>query len=151
MIKFSTYFSISISDSPVELLPFENEAVVSWLENTALWGDGSGSVNIVSGHHSHCNTGSLTLANSIWHLQPTLAHFTPESTSYWHKDISKLYSFTQGRVCEGCTSKGRIRSATHIFATIQYISYCNKKNYIFKMKNYFVFFTETVSFYDVHL
>lgn len=65
----SIYLSLLVSDPPVELLPFEAQEVFSRVDDAALDGDGTRSVDVVPGDHAHGDPGSLALPDGFWHLR----------------------------------------------------------------------------------
>jgi len=68
----SSYRSLWIFAYPlVEFSAVQYERVVSRFENSTFGSDTSSRVDVVSGHHSYCYTGPLTLADCIRHLRHT--------------------------------------------------------------------------------
>lgn len=61
----SIYLSLLVSDPPVELLPFEAQEVFSRVDDAALDGDGTRSVDVVPGDHAHGDPGSLALPDGF--------------------------------------------------------------------------------------
>ncbi len=57
-----------ISNLLIEVLPLQDEEVLPRFDDATLGGDGPGRVDIVPGHHAHCDPRPLALTNSFRHL-----------------------------------------------------------------------------------
>ena len=68
----NTYVSTSVTNSPIEFLALDdNEIVFGRIKDTTFDGNGTGSVGIVTCHHTNCDPGALALANGIGNLKST--------------------------------------------------------------------------------
>ena len=63
-----TNLAASIADTSVKFLALDDQVIHAGLNNSALDGDRSGSVDIVARHHAHRNTRPLALPNSFGYL-----------------------------------------------------------------------------------
>lgn len=63
------YLSLFITNPPVKFFAVDAQEVLSRVDDATFDGNGSGSVDVVTSHHSHCDASTLTFTNSIWHLR----------------------------------------------------------------------------------
>ena len=63
-----TYHAIFVSDSPVEFFSLYDQKVFTRFEDATLCCDGACCVDVVTGHHTYCDTSSLTLLDCRGYL-----------------------------------------------------------------------------------
>lgn len=60
-------------DPSVKLFPLQTQEVVSRLQDATFGGDGTGRVDVVSGHHADSDPGPLALSDGVWYLKTKTA------------------------------------------------------------------------------
>ena len=63
------HLSISTTDASVELLAFQNKAIVTGVDDATLGGNGASGVHVVACHHAHTDSCRLAPTDGFWHLQ----------------------------------------------------------------------------------
>lgn len=65
------YLAFLVADAPVELLPLQAQEVLPRLDDATLGRDGPGCIDVVPGHHAHCDASTLAFADSFRDLEET--------------------------------------------------------------------------------